>query len=953
MGASAGGLEAFSIVLRNLPAETGMAFVLIQHLDPKHESLLPDLLSKATRMPVEEVKDGKRVWPNRVYVIPPNTEVGIEGGVLRLLSRPAVRGQHMPVDHFLRSLAEDLKSRAIGVILSGTGSDGALGIEAVKGEGGITFAQNEESAKYDGMPRAAAATRCVDFILAPEEIARELTRIAAHPYVRTPDDVRVPDEASEAGAVSGPPEALAPPLTRIFSLLRDATSVDFSLYKHTTVRRRIGRRMALHRIDKLENYVQMLEQDPAEVEALYREILIKVTAFFRDPEMFQTLKAKVLPEIVGRLAPDTPIRVWVPGCASGEEAYSLAILLLEFLSERDLNLPIQVFATDISDEAIEKARAGIYVENIALDVSPERLRRFFVKHNGGYQVNKIVRDLCVFARQNVGKDPPFSKLDLISCRNVLIYLEPALQKRIIPMFHYALKPNGFLVLGESETVGAFSDLFDSTDKRHKIYVKRQILSPHRIEFERGAFTAGKPDGSGRGARPVDEAAGPDLQKEADRLVLANYGPSGVIINDDCEVLQFRGKTSPYLEPAPGRASLNLLKMLREGLLLEVRNAIQKAKRTGEAIRKKNIATRRGHGFHKVDFEVVPMQATHQGRHFLVLFQDSALPPASPKEKRAKATEDRMVDQLKQELVATRQYLQSIIEEQEATNEELQSANEEILSSNEELQSINEELETAKEELQSTNEELTTVNEELQNRNTELSQTNDDLNNLLSSVNIAIVMLGSDLRIRRFTPMAGRILNLIPTDVGRPITDLRPRIQAPDLGKVIGDVLETMTTRESEVADSNGHWYSMSVRPYRTSDSRVDGALLILVDIDAIKRGIDPGRVSRDFLKAVVNLAADPIMAVDREFRIHIWNPAFADLLGKRDDAIEGRSIEEVLPGAGGLRELLEKTPLADGTLREMETPLELTADGARLKAAIAALPLSGPDMRLVWLRKQG
>jgi two-component system CheB/CheR fusion protein len=828
IGASAGGLEAFSAVLKNLPAETGMAFVIVQHLDPHHETLLVELLSRSTTMGVEQVREGTRVAPNRVYVIPPNTDMVIANGVLNLLSRSTSRGQHMPIDTFLRSLAADQQDRAIGVILSGTNSDGALGIEAVKSEGGITFAQDEKSARFDGMPRAAVATRCVDFILPPELIAKELGRIAGHPYVRGPRTLR--EDTDENYGTSGTS------LSRIFALLRAATGVDFTLYKHSTIQRRIARRMALHKIDNVDAYVQFLEQNPEEMDALYREILIKVTGFFRDPEMFQTLKAKVIPEIAARITVDSPIRVWIPGCATGEEAYSIAIVILEYLSEKNLNHSIQIFATDISDEAIEKARAGVYVENISLDVSPDRLRRFFVKHDGGYQVSKTVRDLCVFARQNVAKDPPFSKLDMVSCRNLLIYMEGALQKRIIPMYHYALKPQGFLLLGTSETIGSFSDMFELVDKRHKIYAKRPLSNSQRFDFAPG-LSVGARGEPGRAMKQAEQQAVPDLQKEADRVVLASYGPPGVIVNDDFEVVQFRGKTSPYIEPAPGKASLNLLKMAREGLLLDLRNAVQRAKRTGQPIKKKNIPTKFENGFRGVDLDVIPLSPGLHGRHFLVLFQESVSPGAFQKGKLSKADE-RQTDQLKQELAATRQYLQSIIEEQEATNEELQSANEEILSSNEELQSINEELETAKEELQSTNEELTTVNEELQNRNSDLSQINDDLNNLLFSVNIAIVMLGGDLRIRRFTPMAGRILNIIPTDIGRPITDLRPGIKMPDLEPMIAEVLDSVTVKEREIRDDLGRSFAMTIRPYRTSDNRIDGAVLVLVDADAIRRSFD-------------------------------------------------------------------------------------------------------------------
>ncbi len=830
VGASAGGLEAFLSLLRHLPADTGMSFVLVQHMDPKHESMLVELLGKSSSMHVQQIRDGMKVQPDCVFVIPPNTDLILENSTLRLLSRSLSRGQHMPIDRFFRSMADQLQERAIGVILSGTSSDGALGIEAIKAQGGITFAQDEKTAKYDGMPRAAVATGMVDFVLPAHRIAEELARIGNHPYVRKPDDIL------EQQTAEGRPQE---PLSRVFALLRSATGVDFGLYKHTTIRRRIGRRMAVHKIDNVDRYVQLLVSNPAEIEALYRELLIKVTGFFRDAEVFNFLKSDVLPRITSQTAQDSPIRVWIPGCATGEEAYSVAIVLLEHLSEKNLHSPVQIFATDVSEDAIEKARSGAYVENIALDVSAERLRRFFIKRDGGYQVNKNVRDLCVFARQNLAKDPPFSRLDLISCRNVLIYLEPVLQKRVIPMFHYALKPDGMLLLGSSETITPFADLFTLDDKKHKVYRKRMVAGGQRFDLDTGKFVH---PGEGSGPpppRPDEETSSFDLQKEADRIIVSRYGPAGVLINEDYEVIQFRGKTGPFLEPAPGKATLNLLKMLREGLLLEVRNTVQKAKRSGQPAHKDHVPAKDENGFREVTIDVIPLQPSARGKHFLVLFEHAKPEPAGPKSrgKGAVAAEERQVEQLKQELVATRQYLQSIIEEQEATNEELQSANEEILSSNEELQSINEELETAKEELQSTNEELTTVNEELQNRNAELSQTNDDLNNLLASVNIPIVMLGADLRIRRFTPMAGRVLRLIPTDLGRPITDLRATIQLPDLGSIIGDVISAVTPRETEVQDQDGHWYSLSIRPYRTSDNRIDGAVLALLDIDTIKRGL--------------------------------------------------------------------------------------------------------------------
>jgi two-component system CheB/CheR fusion protein len=930
LGASAGGLEAYTEVLRSLPPDTGMAFVQVQHLDPKRESLLVDLLAKYTSMAVTQARHGEPVVPNRVYVIPPNANLEITSGVLRLTERPPGPRLNMPVDCFLRSLAQDLGERAIGVILSGASSDGSLGIEAVKGAGGITLAQ-DQTAKYDGMPTSAIATGCVDFVLPPEGIAGELARIAKHPYVWSRQPAPAPSDPEG--------DVPAPAVARIYALLAAATTVDFTHYKPTTVRRRIARRMAVHRLEKLDEYAALLEQNAAEVEALYREVLINVTSFFRDPETFELLKHKFVPEIISRLPPESPIRIWVAGCATGEEAYSLAITVLECLRERKLNLPLQIFATDVSEGALEKARAAIYLKNIALDVSPQRLRQYFVRHDGGYQVSKSVRDLCVFARQNVAKDPPYSKLDLISCRNVLIYLDAALQKRIIPMFHYALKPKGVLLLGNSESTGAFSDMFAASDKKHRIFTKRNTVTAHRFQFEPATLVPSVTEAAVRPARRPEEAVALDLQKEADRLVLSQYGPSGVIINDDLEVVQFRGATSPYLEPAPGKASLNLLKMLREGLVVEVREAVQKVKRTGQPVRKTAVPTKDSQGLRNVDFEVMPLHGKWEGRHYVVLFRHTETPAAAPKERRGKSAELRQVQQVQQELAATRQYLESIIEEQGATNEELQSANEEILSNNEELQSINEELETAKEELQSTNEELTTVNEELQNRNLELSRTNDDLNNLLASVNMAIVMLSSDLRIRRFTPSAGRILNIIPTDIGRPITDLRPVVDVPDLGDLIGEVLDSVTGQNHDVSDKEGRTYSMSIRPYRTSDNRIDGAVLTLVDTEAIRRGFDPSGSFQEFIQTAIDMVDDPVAVVDLEFQVRYANQPFRELF----DSATGDSGACALDP--NLRSVIE--PMATGADRGGVPEVKLPGGQQPVAIQTRAFPAPGGNKMLV------
>ncbi len=855
VGASAGGLEAFTQLLKALGSGTEMAYVLVQHLDPSHESALTALLTKATEMPVSQVADVTPVEPNHVYVIPPNVDMTISQGILRLTLRTETHGHHMPIDRFLRSLAEDQRSNSIGVILSGTATDGTLGLAAIKAEGGITFAQDEKSAKFDGMPRNAIAAGCVDFVLPPDAIARELARIRTHPYLAPASSSRTAELVPDGD----------PQLKDILHLLRAANGVDFSDYKPATVKRRIFRRMALHKVGELKDYVQFLRHHPAEGEALYEDMLIKVTSFFRDPDAFEALKTEVFPSILKHRSPEEPVRIWVPGCSTGEETYSQAITLLEFLGNRRANIPIQLFGTDLGPESIEKARAGIYPQSIAADVSPERLRRFFVTVEGGYRITKAIRDTCVFARQNLLQDPPFSRIDVISCRNVLIYLGAVLQKRIMPIFHYALKPRGFLMLGGAEgIIGTASDLFELMDRRNKIYCRKSTTSGLHFDFaasrcsiEAGDTASGKeaPQREG-GVRHFD------LRKEADRILLTKYAPVAVVINDDMEVLESRGHVGLYLELAPGRASFNVLKMAREGLLFDLQAAISDAKKEKESVpvRKENIQIERNGELKDVNLEITAFKVTSNGgRHFLIMFEDArpagganAAETGAGETKPSKGGKEKRSDQssrLKQELAATKRYLHSIVEDKEASNEELQAANEEILSSNEELQSTNEELQTAKEELESTNEELHTVNEELHNRNFELTEANTDLVNLLSSVNIAMVMLGRDLRIRRVSPGGGQRFGFLLTDVGRPITNIRPNIDVPDLEQMILEVINTVSVREREVQDREGHWYSLRILPYKTLEDTVEGAVLTLVDINDLKHNLQEIKQSRDQLAA--------------------------------------------------------------------------------------------------------
>ena len=891
IGASAGGLDAFAELLSEVPVNTPLALVLVQHLDPTHESALVTLLARTTRMPVVEVKHGTRVEPARVYVIPPNASMTIASGVLNLALRE--RGSHtMAIDHFLRSLAEDCGGRAIGVILSGTASDGVLGLTAIKGVGGLTFAQDPDSAKYDGMPRSAIACGAVDIVLPAAAIGRELARLATHPYIRQ-SAPPAPAEASVDGqAFAG-----------IFRILQRETGVDFTDYRQTTVRRRIARRMIVHKLDTVEAYHRHLKEHPAEAPALRSDLLISVTSFFRDADAFRVLQRKVFPRLVKRPAAAPPIRVWVPACATGEEAYSLAIALLEALGPAAGPPLVQIFGTDLSETAITHARAGVYARNIELDVSPERLGRFFVKLDGQYQVSKSVRELCVFAKHDLAQDPPFSRVDVISCRNVLIYLEAKLQKRVMSVLHYALKNEGVLLLGAAETVAGFADLFTVVDRQHRLYRKK--ATSIRLD---GSFT-----GLGRtvekrepGQTPDRSAPRPggeeDLQRQVDRIVLSRYAPAGVLINDAMDILQFRGRTSPYLEPAPGQASLNILKMAREGLLMELRQAIARVRRTRAPVRREGLRVKQEKTFAEVNLEVIPVTGPAGERDYLVLFENVVAASATRAKRKAagaarppkaRTAPPGQMESLRRELTATKEFLQSIIEEREAANEELRSANEEILSSNEELQSTSEEMETAKEELQSANEELTTVNEELQHRNVELGQLYNDLNNLFTSVNLPVLMLAGDLRLRRFTPLAADLFNLVSGDVGRLVRDLKPNLDLPNLEELCRRAIDAVATTEQEVRDREGRWYSVRVRPYRTADNQIDGVVVLLLDVTALKAGMNQLAAARDYSEGIVDTIREPLLVLDGALRVRSASRAFYEVFEVPPEETVGKLVYDL------------------------------------------------------------
>lgn len=879
IGASAGGLEAFTQLLNYLPTNTGMAFVIIQHMAPEQESVLSLILSRVTEMPVHQVQDGMAIAPNQVYVIPPNASMTITQGVLKLTPRSSTSRVFMSVDTFLLSLAEERGNKAIAVILSGADSDGAKGLEAIKAAGGITFAQCQESAQVDSMPNTAIATGQVDFVLPPDQIAQKLAEISLHPYIANLS-------TTESEANSFP---FTEPLAVIFNLLQKATGVDFTHYKQTTLNRRIQRRMLLYKVEHLEDYARYLQSNQAEVMALYQDCLIHVTSFFRDSESFDALKSLVFPVIIKDKSPDTPIRIWVAGCSTGEEAYSMAICMLEFVADQVSRVPIQIYATDISETAIEYARNGVYTLSQVANVTPERLYRFFIKVEGGYQISKSVREVCVFARQNLIGDPPFSRLDLVSCRNVLIYLGTALQKKLLPIFHYGLKSTGFLMLGTSETVGDFVDLFTLCDKKNKIYAKKLTTALPNIELTASPYlpTVIDPQPLVTEHLPSDQ----DLQKEADRIVLSQYAPAGVVVDVNLEILQFRGQTSPYLEPTPGRASLNLLRMAKEQLRRDLQSAVYQAKQQNLPVKREGLQIREGdfqgdpftNRTRQVTISVTPFRVGATQECFLVLFEDTPLIlelPAATNDgstpTKRKTREAAEIARFKHELATTRDHLQSIIEEQQATNQDLRAANEEILSSNEELQSTNEELETAKEEIQAANEELNTVNDELRRRTQEATQVSNDLQNLLNSIHIPILMLGADLQIRQFTPAMEGIFNLISTDIGRPLSDITHKLNVPNLEQQILEVIRTLNLKTQEIQDRDGHWYHLRIRPYRTIDNKIDGAVLVLIDIDDLKRSNAQLMEARDYADAIGETVWEPLIVLNGDLCVITANRSFYD-----------------------------------------------------------------------------
>ncbi len=811
IGASAGGLEALELFFRNVPAESGIAFVVVQHLEPTQKDFMVELLQHATAMKVVQVKDGTVVQPACVYVIPPNKEMSILHGVLHLLDRVAQQGLRLPIDYFFRSLADDQLDRSIGVILSGMGSDGTLGLMAIKEKGGVAFVQEPTSAKYDSMPKSAVDAGLADFVALAEALPGDIIDYLRHAPVVAKSILTQTDKAN--GAVQ-----------KILILLREQTGQDFSLYKNTPVYRRIERRMGVHRIDKIASYVRFLQENPQEVKLLFKELLIGVTSFFRDPASWEKLKTEVIPAILKDRATGQALRAWVIGCATGEEAYSLAIVFKEVLEQLKptQNLSFQIFATDLDGDAIEKARAAVFPANIAADVSPERLNRFFIQVEHGYQITNTIREMVIFAPQNLTMDPPFTKMDLVSCRNLLIYLSPELQKRLFRLFHYSLNPGGVLFLGNSETIGEFTNLFEPLDDKARLYLRNDCLvGTKTFEFS-PAFASSKhaPQRS-RASKPAAS-----LQSLTDQLLLQKFSPAAVLVNDQGDILYISGRTGKYLEPAAGKANLNIFAMAREGLRYELNDLFRKALRQKDAATLKNVGVRTDGKMQTVDVTVQAISEPEVLRGtVMIVFTDIATPP---KAKVSGKVEQRtagsvVLAQMERELEQARQEVRITRDEMEILQKEARCANEEVQSTNEELQSANE-------EMQSTNEEMQTLNQELSAKVGDLSRANNDMKNLLDSTELTTLFLDNALNVRLFTTGSNKIFKLIRGDVGRPITDIASELLYSELAADAREVLRTLVSHEKEVTSRGGRWFMVRIMPYRTLENMIDGVVITFVDI---------------------------------------------------------------------------------------------------------------------------
>jgi two-component system CheB/CheR fusion protein len=826
IGASAGGLEALEQFLRHVPANSGVAFIIVQHLDPTHKGMMQELLKRATSMDVFQVRDGMRVKPNCVYVIPPNKDMSILHGVLQLFEPTAPRGLRLPIDFFLRSLADDRKERSIGVILSGMGSDGTMGLRAIKEKMGVALVQEPASAKFDSMPRSAIAASLADVIAPAEDLPGKIIDYLGHTLVIARTDLPLEEKDHSA-------------LAKVIILLRAKTGHDFSMYKKNTLYRRIERRMSIHQIEKIADYVRYLQENPQELEILFKELLIGVTSFFRDEAAWEQLRKEIIPALLTKYPQGGTLRAWSAGCSTGEEAYSLAIIFKEALEQvkpKD-NFTLHIFATDLDRETIDKGRQGVYPRGIAADVSAERLKRFFIKEeNNSYRIGKEIRKMVTFATQNVIMDPPFTKLDILICRNLLIYLTPELQKKLLPIFHYSLKPGGVLFLGSAETVSTFTDLFALLNIKSRLFRRRESVLPVEQLVFPASFVPALPGVPNPKELTMLKPA-VNLQSLADQLLLKHFSPPAVLVNDKGDILYISGRTGKYLEPAAGKANWNIFAMAREGLRFDLGSAFQKALRQKRAITAKGLQVGESGGKQTVDITVQTIEEPEALRGMvMIIFTDVAMPletKAKVSSKKAPIGNAGALE-LDKELRHVREQLQTTREEMQSSQEELKSTNEELQSTNEELQSTNEELTTSREEMQSMNEELQTVNAEQLSKMDELSWINNDMKNLLNSTEIVTVFLDNELRVRRFTPGADKLFKLLPGDIGRPLSDIVSALLYPKMTEEARDVLRTLVFSEKQIAASDGRWFLVRIMPYRTMEDVIGGVVITFANITAAK-----------------------------------------------------------------------------------------------------------------------
>ena len=945
IGASAGGLAAFEAFFSSMPADVdpGMAFVLVQHLSPDHKSILSDLIRRYTRMQVFEVEDGMRVQPNCAYIIPPNYDMAFLHGVLHLLEPMAPRGQRLPIDYFFQSLADDQRELAIGIVLSGTGHDGTMGVRAIKGAGGMVMAQSTASSEFDGMPQSAMATGLVDYQLAPSEMPAQLMKYTAHAF----------GKLARSGLPARPTTESA--LKKIFVLLRTQIGHDFSHYKPSTIYRRIERRMAVHQVESIDAYVKYLQQTPPEVEALFRDLLIGVTNFFRDPEAFLALENEVIPKLFSGKSAGSAVRVWSAGCSTGEEAYSMAILLVERMEALKQSYTVQVFATDIDSRAIDRARAGLFPASISADLSPERLARFFTLEPGGqvYRIHKGIRDLLVFSEQDLIKDPPFSRLDLISCRNLLIYLDADLQKKLIPLFHYALNPTGKLFLGSSEGVGEFDGLFGVLNRKAKLYQRKDdLLGQQRTLLNRFMAPVAPLDASlpGRSAQKTEFSSQLPLRELMEQALLSHIAPASALVSAGGDIVYLHGRTGMYLEPAAGEAGIqNILKMAREGLRPALSTALHHAVSTQTTSLAPNIRVKTNGHFTPVNVSVHPVATAAPGVPdaplYLVMLEDApegATAAAQDSSGSVSPDARARIEALTQELRAKEEYLQSTHEELESSNEELKSSNEEMQSVNEELQSTNEELETSKEELQSVNEELATVNTELQIKVVDLSRANNDMNNLLAGTGVGTVFVDFQLRILRFTPAASAIIHLIVSDVGRPVAHMASNLVG--YTRMVADiqsVLNSLIPVEREVQTSEGQCYTLRIQPYRTLENVIEGAVISFVDITEMTKTREALHKANDLkrLAVVVRDAHDAITVQDLEGRTLAWNPGAVRLYGWSESQALQMNVRERIPEGLRVDALVTLASLSRAEVLQPYLTQRLTSTGAVLEVSIISTAL--------------